>query len=63
MKANRRIANSPPRGQLPLPAEGRRPNAECGSDRGVPPFQALPDQILPRPLQEDGEFREYYRLR
>jgi hypothetical protein len=63
MKASSRIANSPPRGQLPLPAEHRTPNAERGSDQGSPSFQTLQDQIRSRPLQEEGDFREYYRLR
>ncbi len=63
MKASSRNANSPPRGQLPLPAEHRTPNAAQGLDEGDHQLQALNNQPWPRPPQEEGDFREYYRLR
>ncbi len=63
MKATSRLADSTPPGPLPLPAERRTPKAERTSNQGTPPFQSPPDRTRSRPLPEDGDFREYYRLR
>jgi hypothetical protein len=63
MKASSPMADSPPRGHLPLPAERRTPNAERTSTQGTPPLQSPPDRTRSCPLPEDGDFREYYRLR
>lgn len=63
MKANSRNANSPPREVLPLPAEPRRPKAAQGSDEGEHLARGRQAPPRPHPPQEEGDCREYYRLR
>ena len=63
MKANSRNANSPPREVLPLPAEPRTPKAERGSDEGEHPVSGRKATAWSRLPREEGDFREYYRLR
>jgi hypothetical protein len=63
MKASSRTPNRQPPRHLPFPAEPQTPNAERGPDEGAQQRRGRRGKACSRLSREDGDFREYYRLR
>ena len=63
MKASSRTPNRQPRRHLPFPAELRTSNIKKGPNEGTHHLHARKGKTWSLPSREEGDFREYYRLR